>query len=460
MKRLHLAASSVSAGQGQIMASPGNNAAQTTGIDFPQRLGHPAPLWMLFMTEFWERFSFYGMRWALTLYIVAQFYGGSGTGEAPAGRIYGAYLALVYASGLLGGYAADRLIGYQRSILLGAVIMGSGLFVMMIPSMDVFELGLTLVIVGNGLFKPNISTMVGQLYAQNDFRRDAGFTIFYMGINAGSFISPLLTGWLASVITDTPMQQNYKVVFASAGVGMILSFPVVLVRAAPVERHRRAAGECVGHPQHGHRAGRRGDPGTDCVRAAGQARRRRAGLGARRIVRRSFDHAADRRRARRSGAARQGHRDADHLRVQHPVLDVLRASRFVIQLPCEKIVNRTFGDWVFPVAWFQSVNPIGVIAAGAARCDGMGCARQAQSRAFDPAQVRARPDRQRHRVPAADVCVDPAGRRPEQDSVLDPVHGLHHPGARRTVPVADRTFDGDQARAEPPRRLRHGRDGS
>jgi POT family proton-dependent oligopeptide transporter len=102
--------------------------------------------------------------------------------------------------------------------------MGSGLFVMMIPSMDVFELGLSLVIVGNGLFKPNISTMVGQLYAQNDFRRDAGFTIFYMGINAGSFISPLLTGWLASVITDTPMQQNYKIVFASAGVGMILSF--------------------------------------------------------------------------------------------------------------------------------------------------------------------------------------------------------------------------------------------
>ena len=81
------------------MASPGNNATQTTGIDFPQRLGHPAPLWMLFMTAFWERFSFYGMRCALTLYIVAQFYSGSGLGEAPAGRIYGAYLALVYASG-------------------------------------------------------------------------------------------------------------------------------------------------------------------------------------------------------------------------------------------------------------------------------------------------------------------------------------------------------------------------
>src|SRR6187549_2290442 len=103
MKRLHLAASSVSAGQGQIMASPGNNAAQTTGIDFPQRLGHPAPLWMLFMTEFWERFSFYGMRWALTLYIVAQFYGGDPSGQAYASRTYGAFLALVYATAIFGG---------------------------------------------------------------------------------------------------------------------------------------------------------------------------------------------------------------------------------------------------------------------------------------------------------------------------------------------------------------------
>src|SRR5512146_1650436 len=207
-----------------MAASSASAAGTAAPREFPELLGHPAPLWMLFMTEFWERFSFYGMRWALTLYIVAQFYGGSGTGEAPANRIYGAYLALVYASGLLGGYAADRLIGYQRSILLGAAIMGSGLFVMMIPSMYVFEIGLALVIVGNGLFKPNISTMVGQLYTQSDPRRDAGFTIFYMGINAGSFISPLLTGWLASIITDTPLQQNYKIVFASAGLGMVLCF--------------------------------------------------------------------------------------------------------------------------------------------------------------------------------------------------------------------------------------------
>jgi POT family proton-dependent oligopeptide transporter len=202
-------------------ASPGAPAAPPS---FPQRLGHPAPLWMLFMTEYWERFAFYGMRWALTLYIVAQFYGGSGTGEAPANDVYGAYLALIYAASLFGGYVADQLIGYQRSILIGAVIMASGLFVIMIPNQEIFLFGLALVIVGNGLFKPNISTMVGQLYGQEDRRRDAGFTIFYMGINLGGFLSPLVTGWLASVITDTPMQQNYKIVFLASGIGMILSF--------------------------------------------------------------------------------------------------------------------------------------------------------------------------------------------------------------------------------------------
>jgi POT family proton-dependent oligopeptide transporter len=192
--------------------------------DFPQVLGHPRPLWMLFMTEFWERFAFYGMRWALTLYIVAQFFGGDASGEAYASRTYGAFLALVYATALFGGWVADRIIGYQRSILLGAVIMAAGLFVIMLPSQPLFVLGLSLVIVGNGLFKPNISTMVGHLYAPNDSRRDRGFTIFYMGINAGALVAPLLTGWLASVITDTPMEQNYKVVFAATGVGMIISF--------------------------------------------------------------------------------------------------------------------------------------------------------------------------------------------------------------------------------------------
>lgn len=198
-------------------------AAASPVPDYPQTMGHPRPLWMLFMTEFWERFAFYGMRWALTLYIVAEFFGGSPTGQAFASRTYGAYLALVYAAAVFGGYVADKVIGYQRSILVGAVVMSAGLFMIMLPNQDVFLLGLSTVIVGNGLFKPNISSMVGQLYGVGDPRRDRGFTLFYMGINAGALASPLLTGWLASYFTDTPMQQNYKLVFLASGIGMLFS---------------------------------------------------------------------------------------------------------------------------------------------------------------------------------------------------------------------------------------------
>ncbi|GAA3932006.1 peptide MFS transporter [Luteimonas lutimaris] len=201
----------------------GLSSGGTQPPDFPQMLGHPRPLWMLFMSEFWERFAFYGMRWALTLYIVAEFFGGDASGEAYASRTYGAYLALVYATAIFGGYVADRIIGYQRSILVGAVVMAVGLFMITVPDQQVFMAGLAVVIVGNGLFKPNISSMVGQLYAQGDARRDRGFTLFYMGINAGALVAPVLTGWLASQVFGTPMEQNYKVVFYATGVGMLLS---------------------------------------------------------------------------------------------------------------------------------------------------------------------------------------------------------------------------------------------
>jgi len=178
---------------------------------------------MLFMTEFWERFAFYGIRWALTLYIVQQFYNGSGEGEAPASRVYGAYLALVYAAAIFGGYIADRIIGYQRSILLGAVVMSAGLFMIAFPDETVFKVGLATVIAGNGLFKPNISTMVGKLYAQADERRDSGFTLFYMGINAGAFLAPILTGILSDMVFGTEAMPQYKSVFIASGIGMLIS---------------------------------------------------------------------------------------------------------------------------------------------------------------------------------------------------------------------------------------------
>jgi POT family proton-dependent oligopeptide transporter len=186
-------------------------------------MGHPRPLWMLFMTEFWERFAFYGIRWALVLYIVAQFYGGSGEGQAPANQTYGAYLALVYAGAIFGGYVADKVLGYQRSILLGAIIMAAGLFMIAMPNPEVFKLGLATIIAGNGLFKPNISTMVGKLYAPTDERRDSGFTIFYMGINLGAMVAPILTGYLADRVFGTPEFPAYKVVFITAGIGMLIS---------------------------------------------------------------------------------------------------------------------------------------------------------------------------------------------------------------------------------------------
>ena len=205
------------------MSGASNPNAEVAVPEFKQIMGHPAPLWMLFMTEFWERFAFYGIRWALVLYIVAQFFNGSATGESAANLTYGSYLALVYAAALFGGYVADRVIGYQRSILMGAAFMAAGLFMIALPDRQLFDLGLATIIVGNGMFKPNISTMVGKLYALSDTRRDSGFTIFYMGINSGAFIAPILTEWLASKVFGTNGMPAYKVVFISAGVGMLIS---------------------------------------------------------------------------------------------------------------------------------------------------------------------------------------------------------------------------------------------
>ena len=196
---------------------------EATIPEFRQIMGHPGPLWMLFMAEFWERFAFYGIRWALVLYIVAQFFGGDAAGQASANLTYGSFLALVYAGSLFGGYVADRVIGYQRSILIGAAFSAAGLFMIALPNHNVFELGLATLIVGNGLFKPNISTMVGKLYALADTRRDSGFTIFYMGINTGAFIAPILTQLLAQKVFGDDTMPSYKIVFIAAGIGMIIS---------------------------------------------------------------------------------------------------------------------------------------------------------------------------------------------------------------------------------------------
>ncbi len=182
-----------------------------------QFLGHPTALWNLFGSEFWERFMYYGMRAMLAVHVAAQFFGGD---QATASKTYGGFTALVYMTGILGGYIADRILGYQRSIMLGGALMAVGSFMLMSDNLTQFLIGLAVIVVGNGLFKPNISTMVGKLYAPGDARRDSGFTIFYMGINAGALLAPIIC---ASVIGAN---YGYRWGFFTAAIGMILGLMV------------------------------------------------------------------------------------------------------------------------------------------------------------------------------------------------------------------------------------------
>src|SRR5690606_21126787 len=149
---------------------------------------------MMFFAELWERFCYYGMRALLVLYVPLLFQ----VPEKEASLVYGAYTGLVYATGTFGGYVADRVLGVRRSILLGGAIMAAGEFLLVVYDRQAFLLGLSLIIVGNGLFKPNISSLVGKLYGPNDPRRDSGFTIFYMGINIGALAAPLVTAWVSN----------------------------------------------------------------------------------------------------------------------------------------------------------------------------------------------------------------------------------------------------------------------
>ena len=160
--------------------------------------GHPRGLSMLFFTEFWERFSYYGMRSILVLYMTATVAeGGLGFDVKAAATLYGSYTMWVYLTGLPGGLAADRFLGARLAVLLGGIVIICGHVAMVLHSMLFFYAGLTLIAIGTGLLKPNISTMVGSLYDENDPRRDSGFSIFYMGINIGAVLAPLCVGYLA-----------------------------------------------------------------------------------------------------------------------------------------------------------------------------------------------------------------------------------------------------------------------
>lgn len=201
----------------------------TEGVDSVKK-GHPKGIYLLFVTEMWERFSYYGMRALFVLYMTKALF----FDKAYSSQIYGSYTGLVYLTPLIGGYVADRYWGNRRSIMAGALLMAIGQFFMFLSG-TFFEdvqlattlmfTGLGFLIFGNGFFKPNISTMVGQLYLPDDKRKDSAYTIFYMGVNTGSFIAPLICGFVG----DTGHPADFRWGFLAACIGMILGLIVFSV---------------------------------------------------------------------------------------------------------------------------------------------------------------------------------------------------------------------------------------
>ncbi len=191
--------------------------------------GHPGGLSTLFFTEMWERFSYYGMRAILILFMVAPAAeGGLGFSVAQGGAVQGTYSAMVYMMTLVGGWFADKLLGLRRSVFLGGVFIMFGHIALALPRLETFYLGLVLVVIGTGFLKGNISAMVGQLYGPEDIRRDAGYSMYYMGVNLGGFLGPIVCGWLAQQPSFRALivgwgfrpEQAWHFGFGAAAVGM------------------------------------------------------------------------------------------------------------------------------------------------------------------------------------------------------------------------------------------------
>lgn len=186
--------------------------------------GHPKGLYILFFTELWERFSYYGMRAILVLYLISSANGdnpGFGWDEADAISLYGTYTMLVYVMSIAGGLIADKLWGQKRTVLIGGLLLCLGHGILAVEALWAFYAGLGLIILGVGGLKPNISTMVGGLYPQGDVRRDKGFTIFYIGINIGAFLSALIVGGVAEI-------YGWHYGFGLAGIGMLVGQAVFM----------------------------------------------------------------------------------------------------------------------------------------------------------------------------------------------------------------------------------------
>jgi POT family proton-dependent oligopeptide transporter len=294
-------------------------ATTTTDTGF---FGHPRGLATLFFTEMWERFSYYGMRAFLILYMVAPAAaGGLGFSDARAASIYGTYTGSAWAAAIVGGLIADRLLGQYRTVLLGGIIIAAGHFTLAFPALPFFYTGLALIAFGTGCLKPNVSTLVGSLYPEKDPRRDAGFSIFYMGINLGAFIGPLIAGYLAQRV-------GWHIGFASAGFGMALGvIQYILGR-------RRL--------QHGiARLGQRPQAATEDTAAA-----------------------------RRTAEASSGFSSDEWKRIGAIVIFFLAAVVFwgayeqagsTLNLFADRYTRLEMFGFTFPSSWFQSVQPVFVI---------------------------------------------------------------------------------------------------
>jgi dipeptide/tripeptide permease len=212
--------------------------SQNTAIDQQKQLfGHPVGLYVLFFTEMWERFSYYGMRALLVLYISSTVGdGGLGWTKASALELYGWYTMLVYVMSIPGGIIADRVLGQKKSVLYGAIILVAGHGILAIEQLWAFYSGLGLIILGVGMLKPNISTMVGGLYKQGDLRRDKGFTIFYIGINIGAFLSALIVGYVGET-------YGWHYGFGLAGIGMLFGLVVYMWG----QKHLKHVGNFLGN---------------------------------------------------------------------------------------------------------------------------------------------------------------------------------------------------------------------
>jgi POT family proton-dependent oligopeptide transporter len=306
-------------------------------------LGHPRGLFLLFATEMWERFSYYGMRALLVLYCVAATTAdnpGLGWNEPQALKLYAWYTGFVYLTPLIGGWLADNYLGQRKSIILGGLLMALGQFSLaaplgsfgiappfelellglMFPAAPVsFYLGLGLLVIGNGFFKPNISTMVGDLYQQGDARRDGAFTIFYMGVNTGAFLAPLV----CSTLGEDPA-WGWRVGFFAAGVGMLLSVIIQLALA------RRFIGE-VGV-----------EPGA--------------------------------KRARQLAGGRQHpltQEERDRIRVIFVMFvfvmmfwAAFEQAGGLLNLFAHQYTDRSLGSFTVPTGWFQSLNPLFIVLFG------------------------------------------------------------------------------------------------